>query len=100
LTSTKASTHRSRGWFRERRAFCNVFRIRRWKELLWTAVCLVNVACWLIAGPEAGPAWGGVLLVQTPLTIALIANEIRHPVYHGVRADRWNPHLADYLAGR
>jgi hypothetical protein len=41
-----------------------------------------------------------VLLVQTPLTIALIANEIRHPVYHGVRADRWNPHLADYLAGR
>ncbi len=52
--------------------FCNVFRIHRTKELAWAGLCLVNVVAW--AGWDE-LWWPGILVVQTPLTIALIAWE-------------------------
>lgn len=77
--------------------FCNVFRIHRAKELVWAAVALANISAWTIADALW---WPGVLAVQTPLTALLIVREIRGPWYHGIRADRWNPRLEDYLGGR
>ena len=77
--------------------FCNVFRIHRTKELVWAAVCLVNVGGWAIADDVW---WLGILAVQTPLTVLLIVIEMRQPWYHGVLARRLNPRLADYLEHR
>jgi hypothetical protein len=77
--------------------FCNVFRITRRKELLWTAACLANVTAWTLADAFS---WAGILAVQTPLTAMLIGLELRSPGYHGVLARRLNPRLDDYLAGR
>lgn len=76
--------------------FCNVFRIIRWKELLWAGVCLVNVSAWAVC---ADVWWPGILMVQLPLTVVLVWSEMRHPRYHGIYARRLNPHLDDYLAG-
>lgn len=61
--------------------FCNVFRVRRSYELIWTAVFLVNVTAWTWAERFSWPA---VLSVQLPVTVLFIALEIRSPRYHGV----------------
>ena len=74
--------------------FCNVFRIQHTKELLWAAMCLVNISAWMIAERFD---WWLILAVQSPLTVALIALEMRDPSYHGVWARRINPRLDQYL---
>lgn len=74
--------------------FCNVVRLCRRLELLWAAVFLLNVAGWAARGElRLLP----VLLGQLPVTVLLVAWEIRQPRYHGVYADRWNPRLNEYL---
>ena len=77
--------------------FCNVFRIHRWKELVWAATCLVNVGTWFALDVLS---WWAILLVQTPCTVAMIWTECRHPRYHGILAARINRRLDDYLASR
>ncbi len=77
--------------------FCNVFRIRRWKELAWAGVFLLNAGTWFVYDQMW---WPGVLAIQTPVTVALIWTETRQPWYHGILARRWNPRLQDYLEGR
>lgn len=77
--------------------FCNVFRIIRWKELLWAGICLVNVSAWAVLTEVW---WPGILMVQLPVTAVLVWSEMRHPRYHGIYARRLNPHLDDYLAGK
>ena len=68
--------------------FCNVFRIRRSYELLWTAVFVANLAYWALLRDLS---WSGVLAVQSPLTVALIVLEMRNPRYHGILWRRLNP---------
>jgi len=75
--------------------FCNVFRVRRSFELVWTAVLLLNFAIWL----GVGFSWLGLLGTQTPFTLLAIAAELRSPRYHGIGARRLNPDLEAYLAG-
>jgi hypothetical protein len=77
--------------------FCNVFRIHRTKELIWAAICLVNVFAWA-AFSECW--WPGILAVQLTVTVVLVIKEIRGPWYHGICARRWNSRLDDYLDGR
>lgn len=76
--------------------FCNVFRIGSRKELLWAAVFVINVPLWL---NEGAIHWPGVLLVQTPMTLAVILWAMRGPNYHGVLARRLNAQLERYLEG-
>lgn len=76
--------------------FCNVFRVRRNYELLWTAVFLANFTGWLTSGAFS---WLGVLAVQTPLTALLIGAEVRSREYHGIFSRRLNPDLDAWLAG-
>jgi hypothetical protein len=77
--------------------FCNVVRLCRRLELLWAAVFVLNVAGWAARGDlRLLP----VLLGQLPVTVVLVAWEIRQPRYHGVWADRLNPRLGDYLRSR
>ena len=61
--------------------FCNVFRVRRSYELIWTAVFLLNVTAWTWSHRFS---WTGVLGVQLPVTAAVILLEVRSPRYHGV----------------
>ncbi len=77
--------------------FCNVFRVMRRRDLLWAALFVLNVALWLLVGRLD---WFNVLACQLPVTAGVIAWEIRAVRYHGIFADRLNPNLADYIAGR
>lgn len=76
--------------------FCNVFRVRRRYELMWTAAFLINFCAWFFAGSFT---WLGVLGVQTPITLLAIGAEVRSREYHGIFSRRWNPHLHEYLEG-
>ena len=67
---------------------CNVFRTRRSYELIWAMMFIVNVAAWQLADAMS---WKSVLAVQLPVTLLVIAAEIRSRRYHGV-GWRWiNP---------
>ena len=77
--------------------FCNVVRLWRGYELLWAAAFMANFGAWLASGAFN---WWGVLAVQTPLTLALIALQLRSPYYHGVFSRRINPRVDDFLAGK
>ncbi len=77
--------------------FCNVFRIRRNTELLWAAIFVTNCAAWLFLGNRQ---INYAMLCQLPVTVLLIAYELRLPIYHGIFAKRLNPRLDDYLAGK
>ena len=68
--------------------FCNVFRIRRTPELIWGGVFLLNMG-WHLS--HADFSWWPVLLIQTPVTVALIGYEMRTTHYHGILAHRINP---------
>ena len=61
--------------------FCNIFRIPRKPELVWSSVFLVNVAVWLYLGQFA---WLRVLAIQTPVTVLLIAVAVFSKDYHGI----------------
>ncbi|MDX1973623.1 MAG: hypothetical protein SFY68_13925 [Candidatus Sumerlaeia bacterium] len=61
--------------------FCNVFRINRRYELIWSILFLLNAAFLL------SDSWKSILMVsllQLPVTFLLIALELRKPTYHGV----------------
>jgi hypothetical protein len=77
--------------------FCNVFRIIRRRELIWAGLFLLNSGFWIWFDRLT---WLPVLLCQLPVTVALVAAEMRAPGYHGVWAKRINPRLNDYLERR
>ncbi len=70
--------------------FCNVFRLRRNYELVWTGAFLVNLGYWILFR-ELG--WVEVVALQTPLTLLLIAAEARSSRYHGLFWRKLNPEL-------
>ena len=72
--------------------FCNIFRLRRRHELVWSVLFLFNLCGWLMVGPEP-LSWFGVLMVQTPITLAVILAEMRSSAYHGIFSRRLNPRL-------
>lgn len=76
--------------------FCNVFRVRRGIELAWAGVFVVHVAAWLALDSLR---WPLVIGLQAPVTLAVIAVELRSPGYHGILARRINPRLDEWLAG-
>lgn len=77
--------------------FCNIFRIHRPKELLWATTSVFSIA---IGSWSGEPDWMCILAMQSPLTVAVIAWEMRGPWYHGILASRINRRLDDYLDGR
>lgn len=78
-------------------AFSNVFRVRPSWQLLWAGVFLVNFGTWIMLDCFS---WLGVLGVQAPLTVSLVAMEMRSPHYHGVGAKHLNPDLDAYLTAK
>lgn len=61
--------------------FCNVFRVVRRHELIWALLFVLNVSFWATAESFA---WGPVILLQCPVTVAVIVAEIRSSRYHGI----------------
>lgn len=68
--------------------FCNVFRLLRLRELIWAVIFLVNVGFWLLLRRLD---WFEVMACQLPVSVGVIAWEIRAKRYHGIFADRLNP---------
>lgn len=69
--------------------FCNVFRISRLPELLWSAV-FVGSAYLLNRGTFSVST---MILVSEVTAAALILWSCRQPDYHGIYWRRWNPDL-------
>ena len=74
--------------------FCNVFRIRRSFELIWTGIFIGNVSLWY--GFNA-LNWLLILAVQIPFTLLFLFLEIKSPRYHGIFSFYFNPHIQTYL---
>lgn len=77
--------------------FCNIFRVVRRRELIWSALFVLNVAFWLLLGRLE---CFQVLACQLPVSAGVIAWELKARRYHGILADRLNPALKDYLERR
>ena len=77
--------------------FCNVFRVRRWLELVWAGVFVLVAGGWMAVGRID---WLPVFLTQLPCTLAVLAAEVRSPSYHGIAAARLNPHLGAWMSDR
>jgi hypothetical protein len=77
--------------------FCNVFRVVRRGELIWAVIFILNVGLWTLSDRLD---WFNVLACQLPVTVGVIAWELKATRYHGIFADRLNPRLPDYLNGR
>ena len=61
--------------------FCNVFRVRRSYELAWACILIINAGAWMLSGSAD---WRPILLVQSPVTVAVLLLEIHSPRYHGI----------------
>lgn len=70
--------------------FCNVFRISRVPELVWTFGFLLLAGLTMATGK---PGWIWVVLLTLPLTLGIIVLEIKKPSYHGLFWRRLNPGL-------
>src|SRR5215212_4019622 len=77
--------------------FCNLIRLRRRLELAWAIAFVLNCAAWAWFG---NLDCRGVLALQLPVTVCVVAFEMRSGRYHGIFARRINRKLNDYLAGR
>jgi len=73
--------------------FCNVFRIRRKAELIWVAIfSLLAISTLAIRIPN----WPITIGLSLTCAAALIAIEARHPSYHGIAWQYFNPKLPDW----
>lgn len=68
--------------------FCNVFRVRRSLELAWAAV-FVLLTGWRLMHGDA--RWLPLLAWQAPVTVLVVALEMRSPRYHGAAWRLINP---------
>ena len=74
--------------------FCNVFLVWRRMELLWAIAFVFNVAAHVFF--DEWDPWPS-LLWQTPVTLAVIAWQMRSAWYHGIFAEQFNPRIKEYL---
>jgi acyl carrier protein len=77
--------------------FCNVMRISRSLELIWSGIFLV------LAGGAAlleTPSWSTAIVAALVVTLIVIGLEMRKPSYHGVLWQRINPGAAGVVAGQ
>jgi hypothetical protein len=61
--------------------FCNVFRICRRLELIWSVLFVINVASFVIINRFA---WLPILAIQSLVTVTVITLEIKSSRYHGI----------------
>jgi hypothetical protein len=74
--------------------FCNIIRISRIPELIWSALFLLQVSCSILFDKP------GLLLafsISLACTVILIILELRKPSYHGVLWQKFNPSLLQWF---
>lgn len=74
--------------------FCNVFRIRRSYELIWSSIFIVNI---LFCQQLSLFHWGIILAIQIPVTASLIIMEMLSSQYHGILSRKINSNIEKYL---
>lgn len=72
--------------------FCNVFRIARQSELLWTFCFLAAAGAAVMDWISWPPVFAGGML----LSVVLFLVEFRKPSYHGIWWKRINPDLPEW----
>ena len=70
--------------------FCNVFRVSRLTELIWSAV-FVPLA--VLTTYRDAPTWPVTFAAAAGVTVVLILFELRRPSYHGIGWRKVNPNL-------
>jgi len=70
--------------------FCNVFRVARMPELIWSAFFLAAAVPTVLFGI---PGWPLTITVVLMSTAAIVVREMRKPSYHGIGWRRVNPEL-------
>ena len=70
--------------------FCNVTRMSRIPELIWTGIFLILAGSSISTGQ---PNWLTTFSLSTTTTIIMIVLETRKPRYHGVLWQTINPKL-------
>lgn len=70
--------------------FCNVFRIARRLELVWSAIFLFLASGTIVFDL---PGWPITVALTTAATIVVVILEMRKPSYHGVGWQWLNPEL-------
>ena len=73
--------------------FCNVFRIARPLELVWSAVFVVLAAGTILTDT---PGWPATISVSLVVTVIVVVIAMRRPSYHGICWQRVNPDLPDW----
>jgi hypothetical protein len=75
--------------------FCNVFRVSRAPELIWSAFFLATSVPTVLTGIPGWPLTVGMALLATG---AIAVFEMRKPSYHGIGWRRINPGLEAWWA--
>ncbi len=73
--------------------FCNVFRIKRRKELIWAATFVVSAAFFIVYQMFSAAL---LLIVNFLVAAVMIAQEMREPDYHGILWQSINPGLEQW----
>ena len=77
--------------------FCNVFRLARPLELLWSAVFVVST---YFTVAHKNPSWTFTVTVSLVMTAIVIVVEMRKPSYHGVLWQTINPSLPQWWSAQ
>jgi len=75
--------------------FCNVVRMARRLELIWTAIFLVLASCAQLLGT---PTWNQTFAICFLVTCVLVTLHVRSPSYHGLGWKKLNPKLPAWWA--
>ena len=75
--------------------FCNIIRMSRSSELIWSGIFLALSSASLLKG---FPSWSVTVLISTLLTAILVVIETRKSSYHGVSWQKINPGLPDWFS--
>jgi hypothetical protein len=75
--------------------FCNIIRMSRPSELIWSGIFLALSSASLLKGL---PSWSVTVLISALLTVLLVVIETKKSSYHGVAWQKINPGLPDWFS--
>lgn len=77
--------------------FCNVVRMSRVPEIIWSVVFICLFYCQL---NFSALSFNLALLISFLVTVILVFIETRKPSYHGIGWKRINPKLPEWFSGK
>jgi hypothetical protein len=76
--------------------FCNVFRVARPLELVWSVLFLTLAVATIVLD---APGWPVTVAISGGATLAVIFLQMRKPSYHGIAWQWINPNLPAWWEG-